>query len=50
MKDLKKFIVTIKTMYARVHLPVLADSSADALIKLADRIPLHGAVVTVSPE
>ena len=43
------FMVTIKTMYARVHLPITAKSSADALIKLADRIPLYGAVVTVKP-
>lgn len=43
------FIVTIRTMYTRVHIPVTAKSSADALIKLADRIPLYGAVVTVSP-
>ncbi len=43
------FIVTIRTMYAIVHLPVTADSSADALIKLADRIPLFGARVTVAP-
>ncbi len=45
---MKNFIVTIKTMYTRVHLPVKADSSADALIKLADRIPLYNAVVTVA--
>lgn len=43
------FIVTIKTMYSRVHIPVKANSSADALIKLADRIPLYGARVKVSP-
>lgn len=47
---MNKFVVTIKTMYARVHLTVKADSSAAALIKLADRIPLHGAIVTVSPK
>jgi hypothetical protein len=43
------FIVTIKTMNGTVHLPVTAKSSADALIKLADRIPLYGARVTVAP-
>jgi len=43
------FIVTIRTMYTIVHLPVTAPSSADALIKLADRIPLYGARVTVVP-
>lgn len=49
MTKLKPFMVTIKTMNSRVHLPVKAESSADALIKLADRIPLYGAVVRVSP-
>jgi hypothetical protein len=43
------FIVTIKTMYGTVHLPVTAPSSAEALIKMADRIPLYNARVTVAP-
>lgn len=43
------FILTIKTMYTRVHLPVNAPSAAEALIKMADRIPLYGAVVTIKP-
>jgi hypothetical protein len=41
------FIVTIITKYETKNLPVTAKSSADALIKLADRIPLYGARVTV---
>lgn len=49
MKPLKPFMVTIKTMFSRVHLPVNAESSADALIKLADRIPLYNAIVSVKP-
>jgi hypothetical protein len=48
--NLKRFLVTIKTASEIKHLPVLAESSADALIKLADRIPPFGmAKVTVSP-
>ena len=46
---MKNFMITIQTMYAIVHLPVKAESSADALIKMADRIPLYGARVTVAP-
>jgi hypothetical protein len=46
---MRAFMVTIRTMYSIVHLPVNALSSADALIKLADRIPLYGACVTVRP-
>lgn len=41
------FIVTVKTMFTIMHLPVTATSSAEALIKMADRIPLCGAKVTV---
>lgn len=45
---LRRFIVKIKTQWDEKHIPVLAASSADALILLADRIPGLGlAKVTV---
>jgi hypothetical protein len=46
---MKSFIVTVKTMYETKHFPVTARSSTDALLKMADRIPLFGARVTVNP-
>lgn len=46
---MKKFMVTIRTMYETKLLTVDATSSADALLKLVDRIPLFAAKVTVHP-
>jgi hypothetical protein len=44
---MKKFLVEIRTQFETKVLTVRAASSADALLKLADRIPLFGAAVKV---